>query len=77
MSALLRRPGALQRGGRPELDGIREDRPIVDVLLPAEIGFRSPNRFRQRRSLDGERGLTGAMLVPRVVADCLDKAHIV
>ena len=33
----LRGPGARQRGRRPEFDGVREDRPVVDVLLPAEI----------------------------------------
>jgi len=76
MSALLRRPGALQRGGRPELDGIREDRPIVDVLLPAEIGLRSTHRLDERLGIEGERSLAGPVFVASIVADGLDKAYI-
>lgn len=74
--SLLGGPGSLQRGRCSKFDSVREDRPVVDVLLPTEIGFRSSNRFRQRRSFDGERGLASAMFVPGVVADGLDETYI-
>jgi hypothetical protein len=44
--------------------------------LPAEIGLRLADRIGQRRRLDRERRLTGAMLVTGVIADGLDETHI-
>jgi hypothetical protein len=48
----------------------------MNVLLPAEVGFGTPHRLGQRRCVDSEGSLTGAMLVSRVVAYGLDEAHI-
>ncbi|WP_426408522.1 hypothetical protein [Bradyrhizobium ganzhouense] len=48
----------------------------MDVLLPTELRLSAPNRFDQRWSFHGERGLASAVLVPGVVADGLDKTYI-
>jgi hypothetical protein len=65
-----------ERGGGLKLDGIREDRPIMDALLPAKVRLRTPNCICQRSSFDCERGLARAMLVSRVIANCFDKTYI-
>ena len=65
-----------RRGRRPELDSIREDRPIVNVLLPTEVSLRLLNCFEKRRSFDLERSLADEVLVPGVVANPLDKTRI-
>jgi len=48
----------------------------VNVLLATEVSLRAPDRFGQRRGFDGERSLTRTVLVPGVVANCLDETHI-
>jgi hypothetical protein len=73
---LLAGPGPIEPGRRAELHGIRENRPVVDVLLSAEVGFRAPDRFGQGRSFNRKRCLARTMLVPGVVANGLDETHI-
>ena len=65
-----------RRGRRPKLDSIREDRPIVNLLLPAEVSLRPPNGFGKRWSFDCERSLACVVLVPGIIANRFDETHV-
>src|SRR5262245_48913941 len=46
------------------------------MFLPAKIRLRALHCLGERVSVDGERGLAGAMFVSGIVANSLDEAHI-
>src|SRR5262249_33775847 len=54
----------------------REDRPVMNVFLPAKIRLGTRDGFRQRSRLDREGRLAGAVLVTGIVANGLDETHI-
>ena len=76
LSVPLRSQGSFRGHRRPELNNIREDRPIVNVLLPTEVNLRLPNCFGKRRSFDRERSLAYEVLVPGVVANRFDETNV-
>ena len=76
MGGALRCPGSRQRSRRPALDGVGEDGPVVDVLLPAEVRLRALNGFREARGLDGEQGLAGTVFMAGIIANGFDKTDV-